>query len=88
MFSVEDGRIEFVASEEPNHDDSLAMGVYFKRVDLDTVFGRMLDRKMTRRSWITGVDTGKYAHRPFSHTVMCKVFLTTKKTVFSKIIEF
>lgn len=59
MFSVEDGRIEFVASEEPNHDDSLAMGVYFKHVDLDNVFGRMLDRKMTRRSWITGVDTGK-----------------------------
>ena len=59
MFSVEDGSIEFVASEEPSRDDSLAMGLYFKHVDLDTVFGRMLDKKMTRRSWITGVDTGE-----------------------------
>ena len=58
MFSVDDGRIEFVASEEPNRDDSLAMGVYFKQVDLDNVFGRMLDKKMSRRSWTTGVDAG------------------------------
>eukprot|EP00111_Clytia_hemisphaerica_P008017 TCONS_00023302-protein len=58
VFSVDDGRIEFVASEEPNRDDSLAMGVYFKQVDLDNVFGRMLDKKMSRRSWTTGVDAG------------------------------
>jgi len=34
------------------------MGVYFKHVDLDNVFGRILDKKMTRRSWTTGVDAG------------------------------
>ena len=58
MFGVEDGRIEFVATENSAKEDGLAMCVLFRKVELDKVFGRMLDRKMLRRSWASGVNIG------------------------------
>lgn len=58
MFGVEDAKIEFIATEEANKEDALAMGTLFRNVDLDSVFGRMLDRKMQRSSWATGVNIG------------------------------
>lgn len=58
VFGVEDAKIEFIATEEANKEDALAMGTLFRNVDLDSVFGRMLDRKMQRSSWATGVNIG------------------------------
>ncbi|XP_002169063.3 uncharacterized protein LOC100203318 [Hydra vulgaris] len=58
VFGVEEGVIEFVATEEVDADDVVVMGLLFKDVDMDNVFGRMLDKKIQRRSWATGVNVG------------------------------
>lgn len=46
------------AVEDNNKQFGLALGILFKNVDLDKVFGRMLDTMMMRTSWAKGVNIG------------------------------
>ncbi len=51
--------IEFVATQEESGNDLLALGLLFENVNLDKVFGRMLDRNLLRRSWAVGTNIGE-----------------------------
>ena len=80
VFDGEDARIEFVATEESQKEAELAMGVLFRNVELDTILGRMLDKKMQRRSWASGVNVG----RLISMSVVCvlpKMFFILGKEI-------
>ena len=59
LFGVETSVIEFVATQEESGNDLLAMGLLFENVNLDKVFGRMLDRNLLRRSWAVGTNIGE-----------------------------